>query len=117
MIKVLTGLPDGVIGFETEGEVHAEDYRDVLIPEVEKAAAPLRAVVVIPKWDGMSGGALWEDLKLGLHTVRDLKRLALVTDIEWMGHALSLFGWLTPGEMKRFGLADRDAAATWAAGE
>ena len=44
MIKVLTGLPDGVIGFETEGEVHAEDYRDVLIPEVEKAPAPLRAV-------------------------------------------------------------------------
>jgi hypothetical protein len=117
MIKVLTGLPDGVIGFETEGEVRAEDYRDVLIPAVEKAATPLRAVVVIPKWDGMSGGALWEDMKLGLHTVRDLKRLALVTDIEWMGHALSLFGWLTPGEMNRFALADRDAAATWAAGE
>ena len=36
MIKVLTGLPEGVIGFETEGEVRAEDYRDVLIPEVEK---------------------------------------------------------------------------------
>jgi len=28
-------------------------------------------------------------MKLGLHTVRDLRRLALVTDIEWMGHALS----------------------------
>jgi len=56
-------------------------------------------------------------MKLGLHTVRDLKRLALVTDIEWMGHALSLFGWLTPGEMKRFALADRDAAATWVAGD
>jgi hypothetical protein len=119
MIKVLTGLPDGVVGFETEGKVHAEDYRDVLIPEVEKAAAaaPLRAVVVIPTWDGMSGGALWEDMKLGLNTVRDLRRLALVTDIEWMGHALSLFGWLTPGEMKRFALAARDAAATWAAGD
>ena len=55
MIKVLTGLPDGVIGFEAEGEVHAEDYRDVVIPEVVKAAAPLRAVVVIPTWEGMSG--------------------------------------------------------------
>jgi hypothetical protein len=119
MIKVLTGLPDGVIGFETDGKVHAEDYRDVLIPEVEKAAAagPLRAVVVIPTWDGMSGGAGWEDMKLGLHTVRDLKRLALVSDIEWMGHAMSLVGWLVPGEMKRFASADRDAAVAWAAGD
>ena len=117
MIRVLSGLPDGVVGFETEGPLRAEDYRDVLIPEVEKAAAagPMRAVVVIPKWGGMSGGAVWEDLKLGLHHVRDVKRMALVTDIEWIGHALSLFGWLMPGETKRFALADRDAAIAWAA--
>jgi hypothetical protein len=87
---VLSGLPDGVIGFETDGELHTEDHRDVLIPEVEKAGAAgaMRLVVVIAKWDGVSGGALWEDLKLGLHHVRNVKRLAMVTDIEWMGHAL-----------------------------
>jgi hypothetical protein len=27
-----------------------------------------------------------------------------------------MFGWMTPGEMKRFSLADRDDAIAWAAG-
>ena len=34
MIKELTDLPAGVIGFETAGKLHAEDYRDILLPAV-----------------------------------------------------------------------------------
>jgi hypothetical protein len=33
-----------------------------------------------------------------------------------MVHVADVFGWMTPGEMKRFALADRDAAVAWAAG-
>ena len=32
MIKELSGLPAGVIGFETMGKLRAEDYRDVVLP-------------------------------------------------------------------------------------
>jgi len=39
MIKELSGLPDGVIGFETTGKLRAEDYRDVVLPALERAAA------------------------------------------------------------------------------
>ena len=38
-MKELTDLPPGVIGFESAGWVHAADYRDVMIPAVERAAA------------------------------------------------------------------------------
>jgi hypothetical protein len=38
-----------------------------------------------------------------------------VTDLDWMITVTSLFGWMTPGELKRFPLAERDAAIAWAA--
>jgi hypothetical protein len=102
MIKELSGLPTGVIGFEASGELKAEDYRDVILPALERAAAggDVRFVVVIPAFHGMSGGALWQDLKVGIEHLRAWKRIALVTDIEWMGHMTTLFGWMTPGEVR-----------------
>jgi hypothetical protein len=118
MIQVLTGLPDGVIGFEGHGELHADDYRTVLLPAIEQHVAAghdLRVVLVFERWDGLSGGALWEDLEMGTANLTHWKRIALVTDVDWMIHLTRLFGWMTPGEMKRFALADRAAAVAWAA--
>ena len=42
---------------------------------------------------------------------------ALVTDIDWMVRLTSLFGWMTPGELKHFPMAERDAAVAWAAAD
>jgi SpoIIAA-like len=119
LIKELTDLPSGVIGFEASGTLHAEDYRDVLLPAVERAATggDIRCVIVIADFDGLSAGALWQDLKMGIEHLRAWKRVALVTDIEWMTHVTALFGWMTPGEVKHFTLAERTAAIAWAAGE
>ena len=117
MIQELSDLPEGVIGFEASGKIRAEDYRDVVLPALERAAAAgeVRFVIVIPDFDGMSGGALWQDLKVGVEHFRAWKRIALVTDIDWMKHMTSLFGWMTPGEVKTFPLAQRDEAVEWAA--
>jgi len=117
MIKELSGLPDGVTGFETSGKLRAEDYRDVVLPALERAAAggEVRFVVVLSEFQGMSGGALWQDLKVGVEHLRAWKRIAVVTDIEWVGHMLTLFGWMTPGEVRHFPLAQRDEAIAWAA--
>ena len=117
MIKELDGMPAGVTGFETSGTVRAEDYRDVVLPALERAAAggDVRFVVVIPEFHGMSGGAAWQDLKVGVEHWRAWTRIALVTDIEWMGYMTTMFGWMTPGEVKVFPLAQRDEAIAWAA--
>ena len=118
MITELTELPDGVIGFEAAGKLHAEEYRDVLLPAIERAASAgdIRIVLVMRSFDGMTGGALWQDLKMGVEHWSAWKRIALVTDIEWMVHGTEWFGWMTPGEVRHFPLADRDAAVEWAAG-
>ena len=118
MIEALSDLPSGVIGFEVADTVKAEDYRDVILPALERAAASgeVRFVVVIAEFHGMSGGALWQDLKVGIEHLRAWKRIALVTDIEWMHHMTTLFGWMTPGEVRHFTLGQRDEAIAWAAG-
>jgi hypothetical protein len=117
MIKLLSDMPAGVIGFEASGKLRAEDYRDVVLPALERAgqSGEVRFVIEMRDFDGMSGGALWQDLKMGVEHLRAWKRIALVTDIEWMTHLTDLFGWMTPGETKTFPLARRDEALKWVA--
>ena len=118
MIQELSDLPEGVIGFEASGKIRAEDYRDVVLPALERAAATgeVRFVMVMRDFDGMSGGAVWQDLKVGIEHLRAWKRIAVVTDITWIRDLTSLFGWMTPGEVKTFRLAELPEATDWAAG-
>jgi hypothetical protein len=118
MIKKLADLPAGVIGFEVAGKLQVEDYRDVVLPALEEAAraGEVRFVIVVPEFHGMTPGAVWQDLKVGVEHLRAWKRIALVTDIEWMHYMTSIFGWMTPGELKTFPVRDRDRAIEWAAG-
>ena len=118
MIEELSGVPAGVIGFEASGRIRAEDYRDVVLPALEHAAATgeVRFVIVMRDFEGMSGGAVWQDLKVGIEHFRAWKRIALITDIAWMRELTSLFGWMTPGETRTFALAQQDEAIEWAAG-
>jgi hypothetical protein len=117
VIKELSDLPPGVVGFEVGGTLSAEDYRDVVLPVLQRAYASdeFRFVIVIPEIRGLTGGALWQDLKVGVEHLHAWKRIALVTDIDWVRHATTLFGWLTPGEVEVFPLAQRGEAIAWAA--
>jgi hypothetical protein len=58
---------------------------------------------------------LWQDVKMGFSDLTRWERIALVTDIDWMVRLTALFGWMTPGELRHFPLAEREAAIAWAA--
>jgi hypothetical protein len=118
MMRSLVDLPDGVLGFAVEGKIHADDYRKVLIPAVEAAIAQrgeARLVIVFPEFSGLTGGAAWDDLTMGVEHRHEWRRIALVTDVPWMGHVVKLFGWMTPGEVRQFPMAEEAAAIAWAA--
>jgi hypothetical protein len=117
VLDEIRDLPEGVIGFEVTGTLDAQDYRETLGPAVAKAAADgaIRMVLVIPTFEGIDLGAMWEDTKMGVQNWSAWKRVAFVTDVDWMSHATRWFGWMTPGEMKHFPSAERAAAIAWAA--
>ncbi|MGE5282848.1 MAG: STAS/SEC14 domain-containing protein [Chloroflexota bacterium] len=120
MIETIPGLPDGVIGFEAVGEVSADDYKDVLIPAVEAALKGdrIRFLYVLgERFEGMSAGAMWEDTKVGFEHLRAWERMALVTDVEWIGHTVKAFGWTIPAQVRVFPVAERAAAEAWVAAD
>lgn len=119
MLEPIRELPDGVLGFEAVGRIEASDYETVLIPAVREVfdrGDKVRIVLVFERFDGVSAGAAWDDLRMGVEHLTRWERIALVTDLDWMVTVTSLFGWMTPGEFKRFPLSERAAAIAWAAG-
>ena len=119
MIRVLSDMPAGVLGLEAIDDIEKEDYEDVLVPAVEAAIAEhgkVRLVYVLgPDFDEYEGEAVWEDLKLGARHPSSFERIAVVSDARWVGPAMKVFSILLPGQARAFPLAEREAAARWAA--
>jgi hypothetical protein len=120
MLRALPDLPPGVLGFEAVGEVHSDDYRDVLRPAIDAAVAAgdgVRLVYLLgPEFTGYSAGADWQDVKLGTHHLSAWERAAVVSDVDWVDHLVGAFAWMVPGELRRFPVAELADAANWAAG-
>ncbi len=119
MLTVISDLPDGIVGVEAEGKVTAGDYERVLVPAVDAAreATPggkVRMLYVLgTDFPDYSTGAAWEDAKLGLSQTRAWERIAIVSDADWLRRAMHGLGWMMPGEVRVFGMGERDAARAW----
>ena len=123
MIEILSDMPAGVLGIRVSGRVSGEDLKEFqpALDELLTAGGDIRIVEVIDSdYQGFGRGGLVEDLKLGLGTLFSrhsaFKRVAVVSDKEWVVHTIHLVGWLMPGEVAVFGIDDLDRAKQWAAG-
>ena len=69
MIKIISDLPNNVLGFESSGTVTGEDYETVLIPAVEeklKAFPKVRLLYHLgSEFTGYDMEAMWDDAKIG----------------------------------------------------
>ena len=111
--------PDNVLGFRAYGRIEKSDYDTVLDPAVEMMIAKkgeVRFVYVLgDEFDAYSAGATWADTKLGIGHASKWKRIAVVTNHDWVHHVVGMFGWMVPGDVKTFPVADEAAAIAWAA--
>jgi len=121
MIEELQDVPAGVAGIRISGRVTAEDFQQFK-PTLDRMldSEEIRFVEVIgPDYEGFGPGGLLADIKQGFNTlthIRAFKRTAVVTDKEWVAHALHATAWMIPGEVALFGLDELEAAKQWAAG-
>lgn len=123
MIEVLPDMPPGVVGIRVSGRLSGEDFHEFR-PTWEKlvGAGEIRFVEVIDSdYAGFGPGGLIEDSKLGFGAMfrhhSAFKRIAVVTDKEWIAHALHAIAWMVPGEIALFGLDELDRAKAWAAAD
>jgi len=116
-IELIPDLPDNVIGFTATGKITAEDYAATLddaVSRVVERFGRIRILYVLgPDFEGYSGGAMWEDGKMGMDHVTKWERIALVSDHDAMRHSVEVFGYLIPGKVKTFRLAQEAEARAW----
>ena len=117
MITKLSGLPENILGFEAAGEVTAEDYESVLIPEVEEVLKKYKKVRLLyhlgTEFKGFTAGAMWDDAKVGLKHLLAWDKVALVTDVHWLRNTIGCISFMIPGTVKLFGNDNLEAAKDW----
>lgn len=120
MIEIVEGFPANVIAVRASGELTHEDYEKVLIPAVEAGLARRDKVRIYyelgPQFSRMKAGAAWDDLKLGLAHYLRWERVAVVTDHDWIRHAVGAFRFLVAGEVKTFRMCEAREARDWITG-
>ena len=122
MVERMDGMPEGVDRVAGAGKLTRDDYREVLEPGLQEAvdSGAARVVFVIDDFEGLEPSAVLEDLKTGLrvelHDRKAWKRLAVVSEDDWIAKAMHLFAWAMPGELKVFELDQLEEAKAWAAG-
>jgi hypothetical protein len=100
VIRTIAGMPAGTIGVEAVGDVTEDDYRDVLGPALKEALErdDLRLMNVLGKrFDSYALSGMWADTKLWAGHLHSWKRIAIVTDADWIENSIKEFGWMTPG--------------------
>jgi hypothetical protein len=123
MVERMDDVPAGVIGLRASGKLTKEDYTGGLEPALKEAmdSGEARVVFVLTDFDGLDLDATFEDIKTGLGVElanrKNWKRLALVTDVDWVARAMRMFAWAMPGELAVYeDLGKLEEAKSWAAG-
>jgi hypothetical protein len=122
MIELLPDMPEGVIGIRASGRLRGDELRDFkpTIEELLKTGEIRIVEVIASDYEGFGPGGLIEDLKLGFGTVLPhhsaFKRIAVVSDKDWVAHVMHALAWMIPGDLAVFGLDELERAKEWAAG-
>ena len=117
MIEALKGFPARVLVFSWKGHVTKHDYENVLIPAVEQALereGKIRLYYLIDTdFSGFERGAGLDDFKVGIEHLARWERIAVVTDLEWIGYTFRAFSFVIPGVVKVFRVDEKAKARKW----
>lgn len=112
----------GITGIRVSGRLRGEDLRAFkgTMQDLLKADEIRIVEVIDSDYEGFGPGGLIEDMKLGFCALikrhSAFKRIAVVSDKEWVPHAPHAFAWMVPGELAVFRLDEFNGAKDWAAG-
>ncbi len=117
MIELMKESAGPVLGFRAGGVLSDADYREVLIPALEKAIAQygrVRCLVCFEEdFRGWEALALWDDAVFGMSHRSDFSRLAVVGAPEWLDWAVKMSAWLMDGEVRTFPREELEKAWNW----
>ncbi len=117
MINLIKELPDHVVGLLADKQITRQDYTETVTPAVKAALEKHEKVSIYYEigagFTGVDFGAGFEDLFLGVSHLTRWKRIAIVTDVEWMKKGATFFGHMIPAKFKTFPTNERKQALAW----
>jgi len=120
MIEVLKDVPPGIVAVRASGTLTREEYDAVVVPLLEEARREGRRLRCLCEvgadYRGLTAGAAWEDLTLGLRALHLFDGCAVVSDVRWIREVSRLAAFFMPCPVRVFDERDRAEAAAWLAG-
>lgn len=121
MLKQMSDMPVGTIGFEAIGKVDGNAFEHVVEPVLRReiaAARPIRLLYLLGV--GLreyEGDALAEEMTFAARHPTAYERVAVVSDEDWLRPALRVLSVLVPGQLRAFPVARLAAARDWLSAE
>jgi len=119
MLRAITDMPAGTIGFEAIGEVEDDDWEHAVEPVLRREIAQARKVrllyVLGPESRDVEGDAMTKDTGFRARHASSFERMAVVSDEDWARPALRALSMLLPGKAKAFRVRELGAAKAWLA--
>ena len=119
MLRRMSDMPVGTIGFEAVGEVEDDDWEETVEPVLRREIAdgrPVRLLYLLgPESRDVEGDAMSADANFRARHATSFERVAVVSDEDWMRPALRALSFLLPGKAKGFHVRELDAAKSWLA--
>jgi SpoIIAA-like len=120
MIEVLKDVPPGIVAVRASGTLTREEYDAVVVPLLEDARREGRRLRCLCEvgadYRGLTPGAAWDDVTLGLRALHLFDGCAVVSDVRWIREVSRLVAFLMPCPVRVFDERDRAEAAAWLAG-
>lgn len=117
MLETLNDVPAEIAAVRAVGTVSKRDYETVIEPLVDDARSADRRLRFLyefgPEFRSFTPGAGWEDLKVGMHSMRLFEGCAIVTDIGWIRQSTRLMSFVMPCPVHVFGGQERAEAVDW----
>ena len=121
MIIPLDTQNKNFVGFKAIGEVDADDFKKIVIPQAEAFVAKTGKLNYLLKIEtdlnNFSAGAWLQDAILGIKVFTKWNRAAIVTDSEGIKSFTEFFSKLMIGEFKCFTHDELDVAISWVSEE
>lgn len=119
MLRQMTDMPNGTIGFEAVGEVEDDDWEETVEPVLRQEIAEGRDVRLLYLIGAgareVEGDAMSADTSFRMRHATSYERVAVVSDEDWMRPALRALSFLLPGKARGFRVRDLVEAKTWLA--
>lgn len=121
MLTRIEEMPSYVAAFKATGEVSEKDYKNTLVPEVDrvdKEHGHIHFLMVLETpATNFSLRAWLQDALTGLKHYRGWKKVALVSDEKSIETISDIFSVVIPGKSKGFPLSQLEEAKKWVAEE